>query len=277
MLLTIINRTLRERFGERKSLEIIKETGFNGVDYSFDYDYYDENEYCLADEYIEKAKETKKLLKEFGLNCYQSHAPFRLKYGEGFTLSNKNYRDIVRSMEYASLLDCKYIVVHAVNCPDDVDTVKYNIDLYNSLLPFAKKFGIVICIENLYKSLNTIEKHKKVYEALDKKYFAICVDVGHCVRLHYSPDEYINSFEKGQIACVHLQDIDGVNDNHWLPYQGVIDWDKTLKALKDYGFNGAINLEAIHCFDKIENDLMYDAFVYAGKIGKYMVDKYEKL
>ena len=53
---------------------------------------------------------------------------------------------IVRSMEYASILGVKHIVVHPVPVPMGIDTVAHNVKYYKTLEPYAKQFGIKICV-----------------------------------------------------------------------------------------------------------------------------------
>lgn len=275
MKLTVADFIPRERFGERKSFEMIKKAGYDGVD--FNLCGFSDTTYMLGDDYKVRAERTKKSLNELGLIVEQSHAPFLFKYGEDFSLENKNYRDIVRAIEYASKIGAKYIIVHAIACPESVDLIEYNINYYNTFLPYAKKFNIMICVENLFNSLNNFDRHIKVIQALDKKYFGACIDVGHCVRNNLDPAEYICRFDRDMIKCIHIQDMDGVNDNHWIPYQGVINWDKVLKALKDYNFKGELNFEIIHCFDHIENELFFDTLSYSEKVGRFMLKKMQNI
>ena len=40
-----------------------------------------------------------------------------------------------------------------------------------------------------------------------------------------------------------VHDNDGVNDLHWLPYTGVIDWEDFSSSLDEIGFEGTVSLE----------------------------------
>ena len=47
----------------------------------------------------------------------------------------------------------------------------------------------------------------------------------------------------GKIATVHISDYDFVNERHWLPLEGNIDWAELMKGLDDIGYNGAFMYE----------------------------------
>jgi sugar phosphate isomerase/epimerase len=47
------------------------------------------------------------------------------------------------------------------------------------------------------------------------------------------------------LLAVHVSDNDGVDERHWLPYEGVIDWAMTMQAMRAVGFKGAFVFEAV--------------------------------
>ena len=91
MLLSTETNSIIKRFGEEKSFEILKKSGFDACDYSF----YNETAKLLQDDYMEKAKITKALLDKVGLLCNQAHAPFDLVEGEPFEIGRASCRDRV--------------------------------------------------------------------------------------------------------------------------------------------------------------------------------------
>ena len=48
-----------------------------------------------------------------------------------------------------------------------------------------------------------------------------------------------------RLIALHLQDVDGEADCHWVPGDGVIDWAAMGQALADIGFDGAWTIEAL--------------------------------
>ena len=142
MKLTVETGVLCKRLGEEKTFSMIKEAGFDGVDYSMDVRSEDYN--MLGEDYEEKACKTKKMLDETDLICEQSHAPFVFKYEDDFSLNNERYVGIIRSIHYASIIGCENVVVHYIknDIPYNVDYIDYNLRFYGSLVPYLEKYNV---------------------------------------------------------------------------------------------------------------------------------------
>ena len=66
------------------------------------------------------------------------------------------------------------------------------------------------------------------------------LDVNH---LLFEPHAEFLKALGGKIATVHISDYDFVNERHWLPLEGNIDWAELMKGLDDIGYNGAFMYE----------------------------------
>ncbi|MBQ9734950.1 MAG: sugar phosphate isomerase/epimerase [Clostridia bacterium] len=278
MNITIENFPFRDKFGDEKAFKMIKDAGFDGVDFSFNALDSDGNWGSIdLSNHISTAKEQKKMLTDCGLSCTQAHAPFAFKYGEKMDESNKNFLDIVRSFEYASIIGAKIVVVHAVKLPPDVDFFVYNYNYYKALEPYAKKYGVKIAVENLLNSKFWLPaKLCGFINTLDSDVFCACVDVGHSEIVGVASENFISGMESGKILCVHLHDTDGQLDRHWIPFQGNHNWTNIMKALAEYGFNGDVNLEVIHSFDNLPDELYPAMLSYTATVGKYLKKLLEK-
>ena len=155
MLLTMEHFPLRLRFGEEKAFEMMKIAGFDGVDYSF---CGFSGEAVGLENHVEGAKETKRLLEKYGLVVRQAHAPFVFRYGDEMSVENKDFLDIVKSFEYASIIGCEHVVVHSLKMPNMDEFFDYNYTYYKSLEPYAKKYGVKIAVENLRSLVFTRRK-----------------------------------------------------------------------------------------------------------------------
>ena len=272
MKLTIEHFIFREKFGEEKAFEMIKNAGFDGVDYSFNASNCRAMDFGVGDE---KAKEIKGLLDKYGLAANQAHAPFSFRYGEEMSMENEHYNSIVKSIEFSSIIGIQYLVVHAIAVPQEEDFFTYNYTFYKSLQPYAEKYGVKIAVENLVKSkLWTAGKLSWFVKLLDSPVFCACVDVGHSEIVGIPPEKLISEMEKEVMACVHLHDTDGNIDRHWTPYQGIQNWDAILKAMVNYGFEGDMNLEVIHSFDALPNELYFPLLKYVATVGRYLIEKF---
>ena len=151
MKLSISTGMLRERFGDLTTLKMIKEAGFDAVDYSM-CDTSPKTD-MLGDDYRDKAYEIKEQLEELGLSCNQAHAPYSFKYTDTLSLDNFNYLNLVRSIEFASIIGTKNLVVHYIknDLPEDVCFEEYNLEFFRSFIPYLERYNINISVENLYK------------------------------------------------------------------------------------------------------------------------------
>ncbi|MBQ3235551.1 MAG: sugar phosphate isomerase/epimerase [Clostridia bacterium] len=276
MKVTIENFPFRQRFGEELGLKAIKDAGFDGVDYSFNDD--GKGNPIDLSNHIEKAKQVKGYLDKYGLICKQAHAPFCLSASDELSLDNKNFSDMVKTFEFASIIGCEIVVVHSIKLPPEEDFYKYNYNYYKTLEPYAKKYGVKIAVENLVNSIfwrpNILSQFIR---QLNSKVFCACIDVGHAMLMGIPPEEYILGMDEGIIGCVHLHDTDGKIDRHWAPYQGIQNWENTVKALVDRGFTGEINLEVIRPFDALPNELQLPFLKYVAEVGKYFAEKFKTL
>jgi len=289
MLIGIESADVIQRFGEVEGLRLIKKAGFDCVDYSFYSD-------ALGDDYLERAQETKRLLDASGLICNQAHAPFRdFKYGDAMGLSSDGYKAIVRSIEYASIIGAKHIVVHGVRVPsafgNDVSnpnyrlyscfgtdaSLEYNYDFMKSLAPYAKKFGIKIAIENVGVAFAAPFLLNEIMKRLDDPTFVVLVDVGHSFLFRTAPEVFISSIHPGWIKGLHIQDNDGITDQHLLPGLGKINWENVLTALADYGYDGDFTLEVPAFTKMIPVDATYEALALSAKIARGMANRFEEL
>lgn len=108
------------------------------------------------------------------------------------------------------------------------------------LRTYADKIGVQLCIENLPRTClgNTPDELLRIVS--DFPEVGICFDTNHY--LTGSPFEFIEK-AGSRIVTVHVSDYDGINECHWIPGQGVIDWGKMLYDLKKSGYKGVFMFE----------------------------------
>ena len=73
-------------------------------------------------------------------------------------------------------------------------------------------------------------------------------DVGICLDTGHAHNSGLNSADEARIAgdrliALHLQDTDAVEDRHWVPGRGTVNWAQVHAALTEIGFSGAWTFE----------------------------------
>ncbi len=284
MKLSVENYTLITKFGDFKAFEMIKDAGFDCVDYSYYWE--NEKEEVLGEKYKEYAESLREKLDEIGLECNQAHAPFSLHYGAKFDIFDNKYLQLVHSIEAAAILGAKNIVVHSLTVPQDVDFVKYNVEYYKSLVPYCEKFGINVAVENLFArdskrnrivgKLGTPEELNAIVEKIDSPHIVACIDIGHASLTGYEPENFIEKMNPKILKALHVQDTDYLSDSHTLPYLSKLDWEKIMSALKKVEYDGDFTFEITGYMDNFPDELVSEALKFAVSVGKYLISLYEK-
>ena len=279
MLLSTESFSVCKHFDEETALKLLKDAGFDACDYSL----YDEFAKLLDDNYIQNAKRTKQILQKVGLLCNQAHAPFNLQEGEPFNISNKNYLEIVRSIEYAAYLGAKNIIVHVIPTKNRDNAYAYNLEYYKTLIPYCEKFGIKVAVENDFERrngkplplLNDGKLLQQFVKDLNSEYAVACVDIGHAAMFN-DPAKFIGEMSGDILKALHVHDNDLNEDLHMIPYTSNINWNEVCAALNKIGYNGDITFEAIKGLYKIPNELKLDAHIFLAKIGRYFINQATK-
>lgn len=122
---------------------------------------------------------------------------------------------------------------------DDAGAVRASLDL---LVPYAADRGVEVALEVQTNRLSTPDALVALIEdAGDWPSVGICLDTGHA-RLLGDPVDAIEA-TSGHITCTHVNDTRGSRDDHLVPYDGSIDWARTLLAFQKVGYNGPWTFE----------------------------------
>lgn len=259
-------------YGKEKGLYMIRQAGFDGVDFSF-YDM-EEGDNNIGEMYLEEAYASKSLLEQYGLSCNQTHAPYGFRYGYPMDRSEPTYDRIIRSMEASAILGAKQIVVHGIAAPTTVEEVQANIAFYSSLEVYCRKFQIKIAVENLIDRINCPEMHNAILEKLDPAWFTALVDTGHALLAGYPVETYISQILPSRFCGVHISDNLGYDDDHMLPGIGIIHWENVIQALKSCGYSGEFTLECVNfleCYAK--KGLLTSALKMNHDVGRYFANQ----
>lgn len=292
--------SILEQFGIDDGFRMIHEAGFDGVDFNIDhtlpYDVivnggsvplYDAGEDAL----IEAMRPYKEAADRHGVEIVQMHAPFpsyvKSEAGNAYVL-----RAIKACIRAAAFFGCKYLIVHPFFFGYD-DKLSpeaewnANIEGYSALIPAAKKYGVTICLENMFTG------HKgKIYAAccadmaeanryIDRlnqiageKIFAFCLDTGHALLV--GKDIYAAILELGpRLETLHVHDNNGVSDQHLFPYMGVLDWNRFTDGLRDAGYKGALSFETFNAMNVIDDVLAFEALTFLGAVGRLFEKRVE--
>ncbi len=304
MLISTEIGSIKEFGTNREILTMLKQAGFEAYDFSAMMRR--SESYLFCDDYLEQAKELRRFADELGLVCNQAHAPFPVKYPEnpyyaaylmenlarqsGRTFSAERAKEeyeaimprlVERAVEISGVLGAKNIVVHPVNNY----TAEQNAEYYETLVPFAKRAGVKIAVENMFNwkdgsphatdaACSNHEDFVKHLSLLDEQVFVACLDIGHSEMegLRTSAVEMIKALGS-RLKCLHIHDNDKKHDLHRLACTNQIDYDAVCAALKEVGYDGDITMEA-DCFaNRFDTAFYPKAMRFMYEIGDYLRGK----
>ena len=283
MKLSVETYIFRERFDDQTAIQMIKDAGFDAFDYSLYW--MSDGKDMLGDDYRERALKLRSLADKIGISCNQAHAPFDFRYCDELNESNMAYCRLVRSIEIASILGAKNIIVHAIKeeLPDDVSFEEYNRIFYRSFIPYCEKFNIHISIENIFnwsedKGIPVLcdpKEHNAFVENLNSSWFNVCVDVGHSAITGYLPQDVLSNIKPNLLKALHIQDNDFHYDQHLLPFEGNINWDAVMTALKQNNYDGDFTFELTGYLRRQETEKLMIALKDAEDVGRKLIASME--
>lgn len=281
------------------AMQTLSECGFDAVDYGLPGvpvgkivkgeeplgGFYDKTE----QELMECFASAKAGAEKYGVDFFQAHAPFPIWAKDREDINEYMVMALQKCCFISGYLGIKNLVVHPIYLPDKAMEREVNFSIYRRLIPAAKKYGVRICLENLFTSY---KRHiiegccAEVDEACDyidalnaeagEEVFGFCLDIGHATLLGRNIRDYINRLGK-RLSCLHIHDNDGLTDSHMMPYTQTYNWGKNfctdwegfIEGLRDVGYDGSLAFETFRVMEVIPAELRCDALRMISAIGRY--------
>ena len=269
---------------EAAIVQLLKDGGFTAYDLNMCHGV----SFLEADDYLQKAEKLRAFADGIDMPCNQTHAPFPTARKGDEAYNKEIFPQLVRALEISGILGAKICVVH----PCNDYTPEENAELYLRLAPYARKANVKIGVENMWNWWNWGKPDGHVMpaacshqddffahmELLPKDVFVACVDIGHAEMMHAFGTTAVQMIEKlgDYMQCMHLHDVDFVNDNHSYPFNCSIDYAPIIATLKKIGYKGDITMEASTPIKRVPVALMPAATRYLAEIGKYFKEEIEK-
>ena len=186
--------------------------------------------------------EVKKLADQYGIELWSFHFPF-LPFSE-IDISQPSIAD--SSVEYlCSFIDkmasagIKVAVIHPSGEPIAESDRPVRLECakksLKKLADYADTKGVIIAVEDLPRTCigrnsSDILELLSAHDSL-----RVCFDTNHL--LSESIHDFIMKVGS-KIITTHVSDFDAVNERHWLPGEGVIDWQALRADLESVGYDG---------------------------------------
>ena len=290
MLLVTQTHVLDRRFGMKKTIEMLAEAGFDGIDLSMFEMTYNPDSALNSPDRFNILKNYQKIAESCNITFRQAHAPFSFKDRTDEGWEKENVPAIKRSIEAAGFLGIQEIVVHPKMMPPHTynkdKLLEINLELYNSLKETAKASGTKIALENMWerdpRRKNIIvdsvcaspEEINQYLDALNDEVFTFCLDVGHCALVGREPQDMIRTLGK-TIGALHVHDTDYIDDLHTLPYIAKHNWNEITAALGQIGYDGDFTFESDNFINRFDESMTKDVLDFMVKVGRNLISKVE--
>lgn len=243
-----------KRYGKEKGYEYIRSLCYECIDYQ-GFIHTDTPMFQNGEAAFETAViNDRKIIESAGLNIYQVHAPWRWPAQDATPEDRQErFEKMSLSIRGTALLGSRYFVIHPLMPwgggsagPDPEKFYEINLDFMERLCTEAEKCGVIICFENMPMHAlptSTPEASLDFVRKINSPWLRICLDTGHCAVFGIQPADAVRMLGKDMLKTLHVHDNDGVQDRHWVPFTGVIDWVDFRHALQEIGFDGCLSIE----------------------------------
>ena len=190
-------------------------------------------------------KEVARLSQKYGVELWSLHLPFYPEEILDISSTNEQWRrDTIEKYKelivQGSKIGIKLFIAHPSSGEPIEDEererkiVKAQ-DSLRELAEFASKYEAVIAVEVLPRTCLGKDSQEllRLISADDR--LKVCFDSNHL--LQEEVDTFILAVGD-KIVTTHISDYDFVNERHWLPGEGKIEWQKIISALDKVGYNG---------------------------------------
>ena len=182
-----------------------------------------------------------------GIRVWSLHLP----YGDDWDPSSVDdvVRDnaisgLIRLIDFACDRNIHTLVIHPSFEPIAVEAREERLRLASLSLGIlarhAAERGARLAAECLPRTCLAHSADEMLMLLADNPELWVCADVNHL--FHETPGDFIRKIGD-KIITTHISDNDANDEQHWYPGEGTIDWQDTLSALQEVGYDGPIMYE----------------------------------
>lgn len=211
-----------------------------------------------------------KYIKEKGLNVLFAHLGYK-GLNEIWNDSDKGeelVKKYLRNIDECYQNNIPMVVMHLVAGNKYINMTSIGLERFKTICEYAREKGIKVAFENT-KLKGYLEF---ILSNIDYSNVGVCFDSGH-YHCHFKDEFDFDKF-KNRIFCVHIHDNLGESDEHLIPFDGNLEYNKVIEGLKRANYNGDMTLEICYMNDYL--DISPLEFYKKGyKIGSKLASMYE--
>lgn len=264
-----------ERF--KQGLKWVKDAGFRTVNINF------RGNVCFREDREDYTKALREELDRQEMKCGQTHLICYDIYKLSEIIDEETERAINNGIVLSLILGSPWAIYHprtSLTTNFDSKAALYdNREALKPLLETGEKYDVGVCVENIpifpdcprFRWFSSDPDDLcELVDSFNSDKICVCWDTGHANLMSFDQPKVIRQTGK-RIKTTHISSNYKERDCHILPVFGYIDMDKIMKAFKDIGYEGDINLEVTNVMYRLRE--AYYKFCYeACTILKEMFD-----
>lgn len=192
------------------------------------------------DDNLELQEDILKYVREVGLNIIFAHLGYQnvnelWKDTEEGNCEEKRYINDIKNCKKNGI---DLVIMHPTLNYNDPGMNEIGLNRINRILNVAKENNVRVAFENV----ELVEYLEYIIKNIDNSNLGICFDVGHC---HVFCDDNFNvELFNNKVYTIHLHDNFKEYDDHNLPFDGTVDWEKSLKQIINMNYDEYIVIES---------------------------------
>ena len=299
-----------DRYAPEAGVKAIHDAGFDCMDYNFD-EYLPGSKIASGEftpfieqpteKIIESQQAIKDASKKYGVEFSQMHAPFQLYVYGNDEINEHCYEIIDKTMAVAQFLGVPQVVLHPNTltkfCSLEEER-KINLEYFKRMIPIAQKYGVGICLENMFGwgirhalqgCCADAEEAVWYMETLNKEAgddtFGFCLDTGH---IHITCRDYYRTITTlgSHLKILHMHENNGEQDMHALPFtyscfflqtpEPTLNWNDFCRGLADIGYSGTLNFETCGSMQMFPKDTHDELRALIASCGRHFAREIER-
>ena len=284
---------------DEASMKYAHEIGLEAIEFNMDHlinsaEYLQGKKFPLCDkpldEFVAYYTPLKNASEKYGVKIAQMHAPFPIWHENDRAVTDYLLQVLEKICAVCAYIGCPILIVHPHNAKDESETERANLEMYERLIPAAKKYGVTICLENLLAmngdeivggvcstAKQAIHFIDTLNEKAGEKTFGFCFDVGHANASGIDMCQFLNALGD-RVTALHIHDNNGKSDAHLIPYTQIrdqwgvelgVDWENFIQGLRDIEYKGCLMFETFRAIYHLPKQVEKDALALILGIGKY--------
>ena len=193
--------------------------------------------------------EAASLARAEGIDTWSFHLRFMPFKTYNIALTDQTKRDFAvryaaEWIRRAGAEGFRYAVIHPSGEPiadqDRAETMQASMDSLHTLAGVARSAGITLAVENLPRTCLGKNSAELLQLLQADSSLRVCFDTNHLLE---EPTLDFMEVLREKIVTLHVSDYDFVNERHWLPGDGLVNWKALMDKLDEIGYAGVFLYE----------------------------------